>query len=226
MLTLGQVRESLPVANRNTMTQHMVNELNALSSDPEEARNMRDNFITFAQVLQEGRFKVGDYVSAVMYVSHKMMGKSNLKSYIATFPDRYANMVKINKPDKDISSIVSSYNKGQLVTKVMERAYVPTWLMNQDIFQKALNTQHDLMVDPSVSDKVRCDAANSLLTHLKRPDDNKAELKIEIAVTDGMAALEQNLRELGKKQLQAIEHDPNTTANDIARMPMKDVTPV
>lgn len=224
MLTLSAVQETLPAQHRQNITQDMVNQLNSLSNDPEEARYIRDNFVTFSQVLQEGRYKVGDYVRAVMYVSHKVMGKTNLDAYKATFPDRYANMVAANKLPKDIASIVTAYNKGMLVTKIMERAMVPTWILNQDVFQSAINTQYELMMDTDVSDKVRSDAANSLLTHLKKPDETKkAELKIEIGLNDGMAALEKSLVDMSRKQLDLIEHDPNTSANDIAALPMKTV---
>jgi hypothetical protein len=226
MLTLGAVRETLPAQHRQNITQDMVDQLNSLSKDPEESRYIRDNFVTFSQVLQEGRYKVGDYVRAVMYVSHKVMGKTNLDAYKTTFPDRHANMINAGKPAKDIASIVTAYNKGMLVTKIMERAMVPTWILNQDVFQEAINTQYGLMMDTDVSPKVRSDAANSLLTHLKKPEiANKAEIKIDIGLNDGMAALERSLVEMSRKQLQLIEHDPNVSANDIASMRMKTVNP-
>lgn len=224
MLTLGQVQESLPAGNRNNITQDMVNQLNALSTDPEEARYIRDNFISFSQVLQEGRFKVGDYVHAVMYVSHKVMGKSNQDSYKATFPDRFASMISAGKPQKDIASIITAYNKGILVTKVMERAIVPSWILNQDMFQSALQTQHDLMMDVMVSDKVRCEAANSLLTHLKKPEVHKSELKIHIPMNDGMKALEASLVALSQHQLHMIEHE-NVPVQQIANQKMKVINP-
>lgn len=223
MLTLEAVRESLPANHRQNITQNMVNQLNSLSSDPEEARNIRDNFVTFSGVLQEGRYRVGDYTSAVMFVSHKIMGKTNNDAYKATFPDRHANMVNSGKQPKDIASMITAYNKGALVVKIMERAIVPTWILNQDVFQSAINTQYELMIDPSVSDKVRSDAANSIMTHLKKPEVHKSELKIDIAVNDGMAALEEQLVLMSRKQLDLIEHDPNVSANDIAALPMKTV---
>lgn len=225
MLTLDQVRSSLPPGNRNNVTQDMVNQLNALSKDPEEARYMRENFISFSQVLMEGKFRLGDYVQAVMYVSYKVMGKTNIDAYKLVFPDRYAAMVAAGKPQKDIASMITAYNKGTLVTKITERAIIPTWILNQDMFQAALQTQFDLMTDTQVSDKVRCEAANSLLTHLKKPEVHKSELKIDIAVNDGMAALEKQLRELSQQQLNMIEHNPNVTASDIAAMPMKVINP-
>lgn len=225
MLTLEVVRDSLPANFRNNITEHMVDQLNSLSSDPEEARYIRENFVSFSQVLMEGRYKVGDYVKAVMYVSHKVMGKSNMASYIATFPERYQSMIDRKKEPKDISSIVTAYNKGALVTKVMERAIVPSWILNQGMFQTALQTQHDLMTNEGVSDKVRCEAANSLLSHLAKPIVNKAELKIEIGLNDGMAALEASLIEMSERQLNSIAHDPNICADDIAGTAMKVINP-
>lgn len=219
MLTLDEVKESLPAGQKGLIKQEMVDQLNALSKDPEEARYIRENFISFSQVLQEGRFKLGDYVRAVMYVTHKVMGKSNLEAYKQTFPDRYQQLVADGRQPKDIASYVAAYNKGKLVNAVYERAQIPTWLLNQDMFQEALNTNHQIMTDPNVSDKVRVEAANSILTHLKRPEVNKAELKIEVGKTDGMAALEQRLSEMAEIQRQAIE-DKAVTANDVAGMKM------
>jgi hypothetical protein len=225
MLTLEQVKSSLPIGNRNNVTQDMVNQLNALSKDPEEARYIRENFISFSQVLMEGKFRLGDYVQAVMFVSYKVMGKTNLDAYRLTFPDRYKSMVDAGKPQKDIASMVTAYNKGVLVTKIMERAIIPTWILNQDMFQAALQTQFEIMTDPDINSRDRTAAANSLLTHLKKPEVHKSELKIDIAVNDGMAAMEKSLRDLSLKQLNMIEHDPNVTAGDIAAMPMKVINP-
>jgi hypothetical protein len=219
MLTLEEVKEVLPVAQQNAISQDMVNTLNNLSKNPEEARAIRDNFISFSKVLQEGKFKLGDYVRAVMYVSHKIMGKSNLESYKNTFPERYQQMVADNRSGKEIASYVSAYNKGKLVNLVYERAMIPTWVLNQDMFQSALNTQFEIMNDINVSDKVRVEAANSLLTHLKKPETNKAELKIDIGMNDGMKALEQRLAEMAEVQMKVIEGEA-MSVQEVAALPM------
>ena len=184
MLTLEQVKSSLPPGNRNNVTQDMVNQLNALSKDPEEAGYIRENFISFSQVLMEGKFRLGDYVQAVMYVSYKVMGKNNIDAYRLTFPDRHSAMVAAGKPQKDIASMVTAYNKGVLVSKVMERAIIPSWILNQDMFQAAIQTQYEIMTDPDINARDRTAAANSLLTHLKKPEVHKSELKIDIAVNE------------------------------------------
>lgn len=219
MLTLDEVQESLPVGQKGHISQDMVNQLNNLSKDPQEARVIRENFISFAKVLQEGRFKLGDYVRAVMYVSHKIMDKSNLDAYKATFPERHAKMVAEGRQPKDIASYVAAYNKGKLVNLVYERSMIPTWVLNQDIFQSAINTQYTIMSDESVSDKVRVEAANSLLTHLKKPETNKAELKIDIGMNDGMKALEQRLSEMAQTQMKVIEGRA-MSVEEVAALPM------
>lgn len=230
MLTLNQVKEALPVSFRSNITQDMVNQLNSLSNDPEEARIIRDNVISFAKVLQTGQHKISDYVRACMYVSHKLMGHSNLEAYKKTFPERYAKMVTANKPINYISSIVSAYNKGELVTKITERSIVPAWVLNQDVFQEAINTQSDIMKDPSVPPRDRVAAANSILLALKRPDTMKAELEVTVKTDTGMAALEERLNELSRSQRDAIlENRPGMSAKEVAEMAlvtsMKDVTP-
>lgn len=219
MLTLKEVQDSLPAGQKGHITQDMVNQLNSLSKDPEEARYIRENFVNFSQVLSEGRFKLGDYVRAVMYVSHKVMGKSNLDAYKNTFPDRHKQMIADGRAPKDIASYVAAYNKGKLVNMVYERTMIPTWVLNQDMFQSALNTQYEIMNDVTVSDKVRVEAANSILTHLKKPESNKAELKIEIGMNDGMKALEQRLNEMAHTQMKVIEGRA-MTVEEIAAMPM------
>lgn len=219
MLTLKEVQDTLPAGQKGVITQEMVDQLNNLSKDPEEARYIRDNFVSFSQVLQEGRFKLGDYVRAVMYVSHKVMGKSNLEAYKATFPERYKQMVSDGRAPKDIASYVAAYNKGKLVNLVYERAMIPTWVLNQDMFQSALNTQYEIMNDVSVSDKVRVEAANSLLTHLKKPEVNRAELKVDIGMNDGMKALEQRLAEMAEMQMKTIEGKA-MSVQDVAGLPL------
>lgn len=219
MLTLTEVQEALPTGQKGAITQSMVDQLNNLSKDPEEARYIRENFISFAKVLQEGKFKLSSYVRAVIYVSHKVMGKSNLESYKATFPERYAKMVADGREGKDIASYVAAYNKGQLVNLVYERAMIPTWVLNQDMFQSALNVNYEIMNDVNVSERTRVEAANSILTHLKKPEANKAELKIDIGLNDGMKALEQRLIEMSQAQKDIIEGKA-LTAQEVAALPM------
>ena len=86
----------------------------------------------------------------------------------------------------------------------MEQSLVPTWVLNQDLFQRALNVQADLMLNAN-SEKVRAEAANSLLTHLKKPE-AKGDFQINLNTPDssGMAEMKETLAQLAQQQREMI----------------------
>lgn len=210
MLTVADLKEALPPALRTAATQSLADMVNSASADPEAAINIRDNFLGFTGVLKEGRFKMDDYLSAVIYVSYKLMGYTNKESYKRTFPPRYQALVARGATDKDISAYVSAYSKNKLVNIVMEQALVPSWVLNRDVFQKAIATQFELMVNPLVSPKVRSDAANSLLTHLKAPETKKVQLDISATQNTGMDELSGMLTALAQRSQELIAQGATT----------------
>lgn len=222
-LTIEQVTSALPAQLRTSVTQHFVDMLNQLQVDPEMADNIRDNFLSYSNVLKEGRFKIEDYFNAVSYVSYKLMNMSNQDAYIRTFPKRHADLVARGATPKDISSYVAAYHKGKLVNMIMEQVMVPVWVLNQDMFQRALNVQYELMTDPDMSGKVRTDAANSILTHLKKPEKMDFQLNMNTPETSGMKELTAALTNLASAQLAQIEQG-NIKTIDIAsaKLPVVD----
>ena len=220
MLTLEDVRTAVPMGQRNSITQHMVDELNNLSKDPHAAEHLRDNFLTYSQVLSEGKFKLGSYVRAVMYVTNKALGKTNLDAYKATFPDRYQSMVAEGKSSKDIAAFVSAYNNGKLVNLVYERSMVPTWILNADVYQQAINVQQSIMNDMGVSAHTRSKAADSIIGHLKKPEVAEGVgISVNIALDDGMKTLEDNLAQYASAQLKGIK-DKSQTVEEVAAAPL------
>lgn len=205
LLTVDEVRASVPTTLRNSITQDYVDKLNSISSDPLTREHIQQNFISYTGVMKEGKFKTEDYLHAVAFVSFKLMGNTDKDAYIKTFPQRYTQLVAAGKPDKEISSYVSIYKKGRLVNLILEMSMVPTWVLNQHMFQEALNTQYDLMRNAD-SEKVRTEAANSLLTHLKKPEAVKGNISINMSERDqqGMSALTDAITALAKSQRLAI----------------------
>lgn len=210
MLTIDDLKSALPPALRTAATQSLADMLNNIAADPEMAQNIRDNFIGYTHVLKEGRFKTEDYLSGVTYVSYKLMGYTNQESYKRTFPARYQALVARGATDKDISAYVSAYNKNKLINMILEQTLVPVWVLNQDLYQKAINTQAQLMLDPNVSPKVRTDAANSLLTHLKKPETKQIELSLDVAESTGMIELNAMLTALAQRQQDLIAQGVTT----------------
>lgn len=203
-LTIDQFKQALPDKVKRSINQELIDQINATLSDPEMFESYRENLLSYTKVMADGRFKVDSYVQAVKYVSHKLMGCTNIEAYTKTFPDKYARFVRQGVQAKDIASYVTAYNKSKLVNLIFEQTLIPSYVLNQDLYQKALNVQAELMVN-SHSDKVRCDAANSLLTHLKMPETQKVELDIGVKEDSSIAQLRQATLELARQQRLAME---------------------
>ena len=213
MLTRAEVQKALPVTSKFTVTQQMVDHLNMIGQDPLLLENLRDNFVSYTSVLQDGRYKAEDYVTAVTYCTFKLMGMSNQDAYMHTFPNRHATLVAAGKTKKEISAYVAAYSKGKLVQAILEQAVIPVWLYNQDVYQKAINVQAKLMISAE-SELVRTQAANSLLTHLAKSKDSVPLINIDMRPSSGMAELQNMLAALAEKQVNMI--DQGMTAKEIA----------
>lgn len=221
-LTVDQVRQAVPANLKGHINQAFVDQINNLVSDPLVAEQIRNNFVSYALVMKEGKFKLEDYLNAIAYVSYKLMGYNNEESYYRTFPQRHARLVSLGTSQKDISAYVSAYNKGKLVNLIMEQSLVPSWVLNAPIYQEAINTQAEIM-RTAQSDKVRSDAANSILTHLGKPKDGNFQINMEVQENSGMTELKQMLMKLAEAQESAIAGGMKVV--DIAAQPLIDVTP-
>jgi len=205
MLTREMVEKALPSNLRNAATQELTDQINNIVSDPLVAQQIRDNFVSYSGVLRDGKFKTEDYLHAVAYVSFKLMGYSNQDAYFRTFPQRYQALVAKGTSAKDISAYVAAYAKGKLVNLILEQSLVPSWVLNQDLYQKALNVQAELMLTAN-SEKVRTDAANSLLTHLSKPKEAGPLISIDMKETNGIGELKDMLSRLANGQRAAIQN--------------------
>lgn len=210
-LTVDQVSKALPVSLKGAATQSFVDQINNAVSDPILAEQIRNNFLSYSGVMKDGKFKTEDYLHAVIYVSHKLMNQSNQEAYFRTFPARHQALVAKGTSTKDISAYVSAYNKGKLVQMVMEQTLTPSWVLNQHLYQEALNVQADLMVN-AVSEMVRTTAANSILTQLQKPKEIGPLLNIDMRETSGMAEMKDMLTKLATAQIDAIAAGVSTKA--------------
>lgn len=217
LMTVDDLKLALPKNLQHQASQEFADKVNQIVVDPEAAEEVRNNFLTYARVLQEGKYKTEDYLNAVTYATFKIMGYTNKDAYAKTFEDRYKALVLRGASEKDISAYVAAYHKNKLVNQILEQAVIPSWLLNQDVFQKAINTQLELMTSAN-SEKVRTDAANSLLTHLKPPETKKVELDVSVKNQGGIADLMATMEQMAKQQLTLIQAGAN--AREIGRTPL------
>lgn len=219
ILTVETVKKVMPLRAKPLITQDLINKVNSIK-DPEIAKQVRDNFIGYCHVLGDGKYAVEDYLNAVIYVSYKLMGLNNQEAYIRTFPDRYSKLVAKGTSSKDFSAYVTAFARGKLVNLILEQTLVPTWVLNQDIYQKAINTQAELMVTAK-SERIRCMAADSILTHLAKPEKAGPLINIDINQNAGLEELKQTLVKMAKTQQDLIQKGVAT--KEIAEQEIIDV---
>jgi hypothetical protein len=217
MLTLDQLKDALPEHLRKDAKQELLDKVNLASVDPMAAEAIRENFISYSSVLQDGRYKMEDYLNAVSYVSFKLMRYNNQDAYMRAFPQRYQNLVAQGKTAKEISAYVSHYNGNKLVNAILEQSVIPSWVLNQDVYQEAIKTQFELMQTAS-SEKVRCDAADSILNHLKKPETKKVEIDLGVKSNTGIASLTDMMAKLAEQQRDLIAGGVSTSTVALQRL--------
>ena len=205
LLSKDSMIRALPKRCKTLIHDTAVTEINRLiTTDPELQEQYRDNLLGYVEVLRQGKYKINSYIDAVRYVSYKLMGNNNTVAYSKTFPDRYDRLLAGGAEPKDISAYACSYNKNKLVNLIFAQTLIPTHIMNADLHQEAINRQASLMRDAK-SEKVRCEAADSLLKHLKPPEGAVIELNVKASEDDSLTELKEITRTLAMTQKRMLE---------------------
>lgn len=204
LITKDQFKKVVPKNIKGRITEEVIQGINNIIGDDVVKENFRENLLGYTGVLQDGRYKIQDYINAVKYISFKLLGSSNIEAYAKTFPERYQKLVDEGADSKTMSSYSTAYNKNQLVNKIFEQTLIPTHVLNADVYQKAINVQAHLMLHAN-SEKVRTDAANSLLNHLKKPETQKVELDIGYKEDKSIQELREATMALAKQQREMIQ---------------------
>ena len=216
-LTKDQFLKVLPKDVRSRVSDEVIDGINKLLVEPELREMFRDNLLSYAGVMADGRYKLQGYIDACRYVSYKLLGSSTLEAYVKTFPDRYQRLLNEGTDNSSIAAYAAGFNKTQLVNKIWEQTLIPTHVLNADIFQKAINTQAYLMNNAN-SEKVRTDAANSLLNHLKKPEASKIQLDIsykEDKTLEDLRASTQALVDIQRRMLEEKVVDAKYVAESV-----------
>jgi hypothetical protein len=177
-MTENEFKEALPVEFKKSVNPILMKQVNGILADPETMQYFRENVLSYTGVMKEGRFKTSQYINAIRYVSFKLFGASNKDAYAKTFPEKMVYYKKQGTSSKDIASYSTAYNKTKLVNLIFAQTMIPVHILNASTFQAALNVQAGLMMT-AYSEKVRCDAADSVLKHLKPPE-IKAQVELDI----------------------------------------------
>ncbi len=203
-LTPDQFQQVMPAKMKGQISPQLMDQINTTLSDPILLERFKDNLIGFSSVMQKGKFKLSQYICAVKFIGFKLMGDTNIDAYEKTFSNKCRDMRANGTSHKQIVRYASSYNSTKLVTLIFEQTMMPVYVSNAPLFQQALNVQADLMMNAN-SEKVRTDAASSLLTHLKPPETQKIELDVGIKEDDSIKQLRATTLALARQQQLMIE---------------------
>ena len=220
MSMLESIKKLVPKAQRTLITEDFVNRLEASMKDSIIAEEFKDNFITYLNVLSKGKYKMEDYISAVKYVSFKLLGYSNINAYAATFPERYERLVK---EGQQIDAFVSMYNKNKLVIQIYEQTIVPSYVLNAPLHQQALNTLASMIQDEDVRGMTKVKACEAILAYTKQPEVIKGELTIGIEQSDTINDLREVTEQLAKTYREALANGTKTL-KQVAESRIIDIT--
>lgn len=175
---------------------------------------LRDNAIGLIETLVESKhhsFK--DYMNAAKFITYKQAGKTNREAWCKTFPDRVMRLQRDGQTKQIINTYATNFSKSQLVTKMHALMIVPSHVAYQDIYHKAVTIQAELMQNPEVSPRVRSDAANSLMTHLKPPEVKQHELGIRVKDSNAISQLKEALAEASSQFKNRIDNGAMTVTD-------------
>lgn len=214
-ITPQDLARVLPANLKNMATQSLADRINNCTTDPDFADMVKDNYLSYARVLAEGKWKIDDYLSAVMFVSHRLLGKGVGDAFALVFPQRFARLQAQGVLPKDIAAHASAYNRGKLVNLIMEQSIVPFHVLNQHHRQEALAVQVDLMKNAQ-SEMVRTTAAANVLAVLETPKAVGPLINIDVRETSGLSELKKMLTEIAHQQQNAVAQ--GVTPKELAAM--------
>ena len=173
MLPVEAVKKLVPKAQRTLITQDYLDRIEASVTDPMIADAFKENFISYLNVLSQGKYKMEDYINAVKYVSYKLLNYSNIDAYAATFPDRYQRLV--DNGQEQIDAYCSMYNKNKLVMQIYEQTMVPSHILNAPLHQQALNKLATMAFTGEVRGMALVKTLETILNYTKPPEVIKNE---------------------------------------------------
>ncbi|MCZ2128615.1 MAG: hypothetical protein LC099_12725 [Anaerolineales bacterium] len=205
MLGISEIKPLVPRKIGNRLTPVLINRLNTADSDQFIQETIENIFRGYLGLLSEYNYGMEEYIDASIFVGYKFHGFTNLDSFKRTFPKRYNSYILNGADSKEVASIAAGYSRRGVVSKLIEQSMSKMWVLNMDNFQKAIDVQVDLMQNAK-SEKVRCDAANSVLTHLGKPKDTitNNHINIDLREHTGLADLKDELADLAQQQLNII----------------------
>lgn len=212
------IRE-LPERMKKSLTEEFLDDMFNIQEDGLFLDALRENFLTYTNILIAGKYSLEEYSNAIRFITHKLMGYSDVDSYIKTFPERYERICSANEElsEKEIRGKVSSYasmfKSSKIVTGILEQTIIPSWILYAPVYNKAIE-ELVKVVSTARSEIAKVNACGLLLQHTKPPEVKKLQLDIGVQTSNSIEQLKQTVSEFAKMQLEQIK--AGTSVKEIA----------
>ena len=191
--------------------QHLATDAIAeLLQNPLDSSNIQEfiteNFINYTDLLKDSSaFGLKEYINAVRFASHRMLGDTWLECYKKTFPDRYDAHLAEGKSLDALRARADGFSRTKLVQSILSRGYIAPYILNQPLFQQALNTAANIMLDEDISPIARVQAAKCVLEYTKAPEVQKIQMDIGVKASDELTQLEETMNKFADMVYNGIQ---------------------
>lgn len=201
-----QLKRFLPKNKQHLATDNIVK----LLQDPLDSSNIQEfiveNFISYTDLLKDSSaFGLKEYLNAIRFASHRMLGDTWLDCYKKTFPDRYDAHLAEGKSLDALRARADGFSRTKLVQSILSRGYIAPYILNQPLFQQALNTAANIMLDEDASAIARVQAAKTVLEYTKAPEVQKLQMDIGIKASDELVQLEETMNKFANVIYEGIQ---------------------
>lgn len=210
-----QLKRFLPKEKKHLATDEIVALLNNPLDDDIRSEFFTENFISYVDLLVESpSYGLADYIKAIKFASHRMMGNTWLECYQKTFPDRYDEHLASGKSLDALRAKADGFSRTNLVKSILARGYIAPYVLNQPLFQKALNTAASIMLDEDASHIARVQAAKTVLEYTKAPEIQKVQMEVGVKANEDLIRMEKMLHQLAETQDRLIQ-EGKLTAKEV-----------
>lgn len=219
----AQLKRFLPKNKQHLATDKIVK----LLQDPLDSSNIQEfiveNFINYTDLLKDSSaFGLKEYINAVRFASHRMLGDTWLDCYKKTFPERYDAHLAEGKSLDALRARADGFSRTKLVQSILSRGYIAPYILNQPLFQQALNTAASIMLDEDTSAIARVQAAKTVLEYTKAPEVQKLQMDIGIKASDELVQLEETMNRFAEMIYTGI-HSGKISSKDAIESKIIDV---
>ena len=220
-LSLDYVKQVFPKKFRSYVTQECVDGLNDMMNKSETGAVCVENFLSYSNIVKEFKCDIKEYSNAIKFITLKFLGYSNPDAYKRIFPERWERIK--DKPQNIRDNFANRFSQTKLVTRILQEALVPTWIVNAPLHQKALNELAKMIDDPSVRGMAKVKACEAVLNYTKPPEPVTNTFNVNLNQDDDVINELRNVTKKLASTLRTSLENGGRTLQDVAEEQIVDV---